>query len=173
MCIRDRTFLLFFVTLIVVESRPDSLGGVATALAALILLICWLAYALANRWFARDPVAEPEAFHGVDMAADTEPELKWHRTTWISLAMIAMGLAGMLSGAGRIFWMALPALAWLPATFALLKSNAERSHSGRGINSVLFSLTLAWSVLFLAFVLPWWAAPPFFQLAMRTPLLFA
>jgi len=156
------TFLLFFITLIALESQPDSGGGVATVLAALMLLVCWLAYALANRLFAPDPVAEPEAFHGVDMEADSEPELKWHRTTWLSLAMIAMGLAGMMSGAGQLLWIALPVLAWFPATFALLKSNAERSHSGRGINRILFFSTLAWFVLYLAFILPWWGNFPYF-----------
>jgi len=155
------TFLLFFITLIVVESRPASGGGVATVLAALILLACWLAYAVANRFYAPEPVADPEAFHGVDLEADPEPELKWHRTTWISLAMIATSLVLMVSGASGLFLLSLPALAWFPATYALLKSNAERSHSGRGINRILFFSTLAWFVHYLAFILPWWGTPFF------------
>ncbi|MCH1576416.1 MAG: hypothetical protein L7S67_09095, partial [Flavobacteriales bacterium] len=126
------TFLLFFITVIALESRGAGfVDGFITVLAGLMLLVCWLAYALADR-FAPDPAAEPEAFHGVDMEADPEPELKWHRTTWISLAMIATSLALMVSGASGLFLLSLPALAWFPATYALLKSNAERSHSGRG-----------------------------------------
>jgi len=104
----------------------------------------------------------PDAFNGVDMKADPEPELKWHRTTWISLAMIATSLALMVSGASGLFLLSLPALAWFPATYALLKSNAERSHSGRGINRILFFSTLAWFVLYLAFILPWWGNWPYF-----------
>ena len=156
------TFLLFFITLIALESREVLFEGFYTFLAALILLACWLAYAVANRFFAPDRVAEPEAFHGVDMEADPEPELKWHRTTWISLAMIATSLALMVSGASGLFLLTLPALAWFPATYALLKSNAERSHSGKGINRILFFSTLAWFVLYLAFILPWWGNFPYF-----------
>jgi len=157
------TFLLFFITLIALESREFGfVGGFVTFLAALILLACWLAYAVANRFFAPDRVAESEAFHGVDMEADPEPELKWHRTTWISLAMIATSLVLMVSGARGLFLLSLPALAWFPATYALLKSNAERSHSGRGINRILFFSTLAWFVLYLAFILPWWGNFPYF-----------
>ena len=116
----------------------------------------------ANRFFAPDLVAAPDAFNGVDMKADPEPELKWHRTTWISLAMIATSLALMVSGASGLFLLSLPALAWFPATYALLKSNAERSHSGKGINRILFFSTLAWFVLYLAFILPWWGNWPYF-----------
>ena len=156
------TFLLFFITVIALESRGVGfVDGFITVLAGLMLLVCWLAYALADR-FAPDPAAEPEAFHGVDMEADPEPELKWHRTTWISLAMIATSLALMVSGASGLFLLSLPALAWFPATYALLKSNAERSHSGRGINRILFFSTLAWFVLYLAFILPWWGNFPYF-----------
>lgn len=156
------TFLLFFITVIALESRGVGfVDGFITVLAGLMLLVCWLAYALADR-FAPDPAAEPEAFHGVDMEADPEPELKWHRTTWISLAMIATSLVLMVSGASGLFLLSLPALAWFPATYALLKSNAERSHSGRGINRILFFSTLAWFVLYLAFILPWWGNFPYF-----------
>ena len=118
---------------------------------------------IANRFFAPDPGVAPDAFNGVDMKADPEPELKWHRTTWISLAMIATSLALMVSGASGLFLLSLPALAWFPATYALLKSNAERSHSGRGINRILFFSTLAWFVLYLAFILPWWGNFPYFR----------
>ena len=156
------TFLLFFITLIALESREVLFEGFYTFLAALTLLACWLAYAVANRFFAPEPVADPEAFHGVDMEAHPEPELKWHRTTWISLAMIATSLALMVSGASGLFLLTLPALAWFPATYALLKSNAERSHSGKGINRILFFSTLAWFVLYLAFILPWWGNFPYF-----------
>ncbi len=156
------TFLLFFITVIALESRGVGfVDGFITVLAGLMLLVCWLAYALADR-FAPDPAAEPEAFHGVDLEADPEPELKWHRTTWISLAMIATSLVLMVSGASGLFLLSLPALAWFPATYALLKSNAERSHSGRGINRILFFSTLAWFVLYLAFILPWWGNFPYF-----------
>jgi len=156
------TFLLFFITLIALESRESFVPGFYTFLAVLMLLVCWLAYAIANRFFAPDPVAVPDAFNGVDMEADPEPELKWHRTTWISLAMIATSLVLMVSGASGLFLLSLPALAWFPATYALLKSNAERSHSGRGINRILFFSTLAWFVLYLAFILPWWGNLPYF-----------
>ena len=156
------TFLLFFITVIALESRGVGfVDGFITVLAGLMLLVCWLAYALADR-FAPDPAAEPEAFHGVDMEADPEPELKWHRTTWISLAMIATSLVLMVSVASGLFLLSLPALSWFPATYALLKSNAERSHSGRGINRILFFSTLAWFVLYLAFILPWWGNFPYF-----------
>ena len=156
------TFLLFFITLIALESRESFVPGFYTFLAVLMLLVCWLAYAIANRFFAPDPVAAPDAFNGVDMEADPEPELKWHRTTWISLAMIATSLVLMVSGASGLFLLSLPALAWFPATYALLKSNVERSHSGRGINRILFFSTLAWFVLYLAFILPWWGNFPYF-----------
>ena len=157
------TFLLFFITLIALGSREVGFGGgFVTFLAALILLACWLAYAVANRFFAPDRVAESEAFHGVDMEANPEPELKWHRSTWISLAMVATSLVLMVSGASGLFLLTLPALAWFPATYALLKSNAERSHSGRGINQILFFSTLAWFVLYVAFILPWWGNFPYF-----------
>lgn len=68
--------LLFFITLIALESRESFVPGYYTFVAVLMLLVCWLAYAIANRFFAPDPKAAPDASHGLNMEADPESKLK-------------------------------------------------------------------------------------------------
>ena len=140
------TFLLFFITLIVVESQPDSGGGVATVLAALTLLVCWLAYAVANRFFAPDRVAGPEAFHGVDMEADPEPHVKrpLHWSIWVASGAFVLGLIPSLH--------VLLFTAWIPAYLGIVASGPNKEHSGLALATVLFIASLLLGLLALGVI---------------------
>ncbi len=138
------TFLLFFITLIVVENRPDALTGMATILAALILLVCWLAYALVNRSVAPYPMEDQDAFHGVDMEPPPEPKRPLHWSTWVASGMMLLGVGGSLA---MLF------LAWIPAFIGLQTSGPNTAHSGSGLALGLFIASLLSLLVYFALVL--------------------